>query len=259
MDDAALADLAQGVKVFAKVSPEQKARVIRALHAKGHVVGFLGDGVNDSPALRAADVGISVDTAVDIARESADIILLDKSLLVLRQGVVEGRKVFGNIVKYIKMGASSNFGTMFSVLARACSCPFCRCCRRRCSRTICSMISRRPRYRPTMWTRTISPFRANGHRQSVQVHAGDGAGQLDLRLCDLLCSDPLLRRLEQSVAVPDRMVHRVAAVADAQIIHIIRTAKIPFLQSRPSAALVAMSLVICAIGVALPFTAAERR
>ena len=110
--------------MFAKVSPAQKARVIEALHLRGHVVGYLGDGINDGPALKAADVGISVDTAVDIAKESADIILLEKSLSVLHDGAIEGRKVFGNIVKYIKMGASSNFGNMFSVLGASIFLPF---------------------------------------------------------------------------------------------------------------------------------------
>ena len=111
-----LAGIAEKTTVFAKVSPPQKAAVIDALHRKGHVVGFLGDGINDGPALKAADVGVSVDSAVDIARDSADIILLEKSLAVLGDGVIEGRKVFGNIIKYIKMGASSNFGNVFSVL-----------------------------------------------------------------------------------------------------------------------------------------------
>ncbi|HSV13216.1 MAG TPA: magnesium-translocating P-type ATPase, partial [Tepidisphaeraceae bacterium] len=108
--------LAESAVVFAKVSPAQKAAIIEALRRRGHVVGFLGDGINDGPALHAADVGVSVDSAVDIAKESADIILLEKSLGVLNEGVLEGRKVFGNITKYIKMGASSNFGNMFSVL-----------------------------------------------------------------------------------------------------------------------------------------------
>src|SRR6202040_1723590 len=102
----------------------QKARVIGALHSKGHVVGFLGDGINDAPALRGADVGISVDTAVDIAKESADMILLEKNLMVLEEGVLEGRKVFANIMKYIRMGASSNFGNMFSVLGASALFPF---------------------------------------------------------------------------------------------------------------------------------------
>ena len=124
MDDQALTKIANATTVFAKLSPPQKARIIAALHASGHVVGFLGDGINDSPALKAADVGISVDTAADIARESADIILLEKSLMVLQEGVLEGRRVFGNITKYVKMSASSNFGNMFSVLGASIFLPF---------------------------------------------------------------------------------------------------------------------------------------
>ncbi|QOY89393.1 magnesium-translocating P-type ATPase [Paludibaculum fermentans] len=110
--------------VFAKVSPMEKARVIAALKARGHVVGFLGDGINDAAALREADIGISVNTAVDIAKESADIILLEKSLMVLEEGVLEGRRTFGNIVKYIRMGTSSNFGNMLSVLGASAWLPF---------------------------------------------------------------------------------------------------------------------------------------
>ena len=105
--------------------PPYKQRIIgRCLQTKGHVVGFLGDGINDSPALRAADVGVSVDTAVDIAKEAADIILLEKNLHVLEEGVLEGRKVFANILKYIRMGASSNFGNMFSVVGASIFLPF---------------------------------------------------------------------------------------------------------------------------------------
>ncbi|MGH8400952.1 MAG: HAD-IC family P-type ATPase, partial [Gammaproteobacteria bacterium] len=124
MSDAGLALAVAEVDVFAKLSPEQKALVIGALRERGHVVGFLGDGINDGPALKAADVGISVDTAVDIAKESADIILLEKSLMVLEEGIIEGRKVFGNIIKYVKMSASSNFGNMFSVLGASIFLPF---------------------------------------------------------------------------------------------------------------------------------------
>jgi Mg2+-importing ATPase len=124
MDDAALDEEVENCFIFAKLSPMQKERIVRSMHRKGHVVGFMGDGINDSPALKAADVGISVDNAVDIAKESADIILLEKSLLVLEQGVIEGRKVFGNIVKYIRMGASSNFGNVFSLLGASIILPF---------------------------------------------------------------------------------------------------------------------------------------
>ncbi len=116
MDETELGKAAETTTVFAKLSPSHKERIIRALRAKGHVVGFMGDGINDAPALKAADVGISVDSAVDIAKESSDLILLENSLLVLKDGVSEGRRVFGNIIKYIKMAASSNFGNMFSML-----------------------------------------------------------------------------------------------------------------------------------------------
>src|SRR5271157_651725 len=124
MDEARLAEAVEATTVFAKLSPSHKERIIRALQKDGHVVGFLGDGINDAPALKAADVGISVDSAVDIAKESSDIILLETSLLVLEAGVMEGRSVFGNIVKYIKMAASSNFGNMFSVLGASIFLPF---------------------------------------------------------------------------------------------------------------------------------------
>ena len=124
MKDAELADAAERTTLFARLSPAHKQRVIRALQSKNHVVGFLGDGINDSPSLRAADVGISVDSAVDIAKEAADMILLEKSLMVLEEGVLEGRKVFANILKYVRMGASSNFGNMFSVLGASAFLPF---------------------------------------------------------------------------------------------------------------------------------------
>lgn len=124
MSDAELANAVNDTSIFAKLAPNQKEQIIRALQKNGHVVGFMGDGINDAPALKVADVGISVNTAVDIAKESSDIILLDNNLLVLEQGVMEGRRVFGNIVKYIKMAASSNFGNMFSVLGASAFLPF---------------------------------------------------------------------------------------------------------------------------------------
>ncbi len=124
LDDAAFARAVDEANVLARLTPDQKEKVIQTLRAAGHVVGFLGDGINDVLAMKAADVGISVDTAVDVAKESADIILLEKNLLVLEDGILEGRKVFGNIVKYIKMGASSNFGNMFSVVGGASFLPF---------------------------------------------------------------------------------------------------------------------------------------
>jgi Mg2+-importing ATPase len=124
MDDSALKKAVDEYDIFAKLSPSQKARIVTALRDDGHTVGFMGDGINDAAAMRAADVGISVDTAVDIAKESANIILLEKDLMVLEEGVVEGRKIYANIIKYIKMTASSNFGNMFSVLAASAFLPF---------------------------------------------------------------------------------------------------------------------------------------
>jgi Mg2+-importing ATPase len=124
MSEPELATAASATSVFARLAPAHKERIIRALQSQGHVLGFLGDGINDAPALKAADVGISVESAVDIAKESSDIILLENSLLVLEQGVLEGRRVFGNIVKYIKMAASSNFGNMFSVVGASAFLPF---------------------------------------------------------------------------------------------------------------------------------------
>jgi len=124
MSEAELAEAASVTSVFARLAPAHKERIIRALQSKGHVLGFMGDGINDAPALKAADVGISVDSAVDIAKESSDIILLENSLLILEKGVLEGRRVFGNIVKYIKMAASSNFGNMFSVVGASAFLPF---------------------------------------------------------------------------------------------------------------------------------------
>src|SRR5437868_14046407 len=124
MSDPQLAEAVESTDIFARLSAAHKQRIVRALQLKGHVVGFMGDGINDASALRAADVGVSVDNAVDIAKESADLILLEKDLLVLEHGLFEGRRVFGNIVKYIKMGTSSNFGNMFSVLGASAFLPF---------------------------------------------------------------------------------------------------------------------------------------
>jgi len=124
LDDRALAVQAQRANVFCRVSPQQKSRILRALRRRGHVVGFLGDGVNDAPSLHDADVGISVDSAVDVAKEAADMILLERDLGVLRDGVVEGRRTFANVMKYIMMGTSSNFGNMFSMAGASLFLPF---------------------------------------------------------------------------------------------------------------------------------------
>src|SRR6185295_14467768 len=115
LDDFALRARVESVNLFCRVSPSQKDRIILALKARGHVVGYLGDGINDAPSLHSADIGLSVDSAVDVAREAADMIMLDQDLRVLHEGVLEGRRTFANIMKYIMMGTSSNFGNMFSM------------------------------------------------------------------------------------------------------------------------------------------------
>jgi len=124
MSDKVLAEAVESHNVFAKLTPSHKERIVRLLRANGHVVGLMGDGINDAPALRTADIGISVDTAVDIAKEAADIILLEKSLMVLGEGVLEGRRTFASMLMYIKMTTSSNFGNVFSVLVASAFIPF---------------------------------------------------------------------------------------------------------------------------------------
>lgn len=143
MTDPALAQVTGEVHVFARVSPAQKNRIILALGSRKHVVGYMGDGINDAPSLHAADVGISVSTGVDVAKDVADIILLEQSLQVLHNGIIEGRKAFGNVIKYLLMGTSSNFGNMFSMAGRMSSCPSSPCCLRRFCSTPSSTISLR--------------------------------------------------------------------------------------------------------------------
>lgn len=254
LSDTALADLAETVTVFAKVSPEQKARIVGALHSKGHVVGFLGDGINDSLALKAADVGVSVDTAVDIAKESADIILLEKSLLVLQQGVLEGRKVFGNIVKYVKMGASSNFGSMFSVLGASLFLPF-------LPMLPIQVLANNLLYD---FSQTAVPtdnvdedYLAVPRKWDIDnifkfmVFIGPVSSIFDYTTFFVMLNlfdgwnHPSLFQTGWFVE---------SLLSQTLIIHVIRTAKIPFIESRASPALIATSATICGVGVILPFT-----
>ena len=211
-----LADLAETATVFAKVSPAQKAAIIDALHRKGHVVGYLGDGINDGPALKAADVGISVDSAVDIAKDSADIILLEKSLAVLGDGVIEGRKVFGNITKYIKMGASSNFGNMFSVLGASIFLPF-------LPMTAIQVLTNNLLYDFSQTTIPTDNVDAEYLAVPRRWDIGNitkfvlliGPDQLDLRLRHVFHDALCLQRVDQSCTVPDRLVRRISAHPDA--------------------------------------------
>ncbi|WP_409977772.1 MULTISPECIES: magnesium-translocating P-type ATPase [unclassified Bradyrhizobium] len=249
-----LANLAETTTVFAKVSPSQKAAIIDALHRKGHVVGFLGDGINDGPALKTADVGISVDSAVDIAKESADIILLEKSLAVLGDGVIEGRKVFGNITKYIKMGASSNFGNMFSVLGASIFLSF-------LPMTAIQVLTNNLLYdvsQTAIPTDNVDPeFVAVPRRWDIGnitkfvLFIGPISSIFDYVTYFTMLyvfnawNNPALFQTGWFVE---------SLLTQTLIIHIIRTAKIPFFQSRASTALITTTLTIAVIGVALPYS-----
>jgi Mg2+-importing ATPase len=249
-----VAALAETAAVFAKMTPSQKAAIIDALHRKGHVVGFLGDGINDGPALKAADVGISVDSAVDIAKETADIILLEKSLVVLGEGVLEGRKVFGNITKYIKMGASSNFGNMFSVLGASIILPF-------LPMAPIQVLTNNLLYdfsQTAIPTDNVDaeylavPRRWDiGNITKFMVLIGPISSIFDYVTYFMMLymfgawDKPALFQTGWFVE---------SLLTQTLIIHIIRTAKVPFLESRASAALITTSLIIAAVGIALPFT-----
>jgi P-type Mg2+ transporter len=254
LSDHDLEQLAPTTSVFAKVSPQQKARIIKALQATGHVVGFLGDGINDSLALKAADVGISVDTAVDIAKESADIILLEKSLMVLRDGVIEGRKVFGNIVKYIKMGGSSNFGNMLSVLGASIFLPF-------LPMAPIQVLANNLLYdfsQTTIPTDSIDDeYVATPRRwdisniQRFMLVLGPVSSLFDYVTFGVMLwvfhawDNPALFQTGWFVE---------SILTQTLIIHIIRTAKVPFIESRASTALIVTTAIVSAIGMALPYT-----
>jgi Mg2+-importing ATPase len=256
MSDAELAHAAEKAALFARLSPAHKERVIRVLRSKGHVVGFMGDGINDAPALRAADVGISVDTATDIAKESADLILLEKDLMVLEGGVFEGRKVFANIVKYIRMGASSNFGNMFSVLGASAFLPF-------LPMAPIQVLTNNLLYdfsqvpipadavdeeqvtRPRPWN--------IGEIKRFILFIGPISSIFDyttffVMLYIFNCWDPARASLFQTGWFVESLMTQTL------IIHVIRTNKIPFLQSRANWSLTATTLSIMALGIWLPYS-----
>ena len=250
----ALAELAEVTTVFAKVSPAQKAAIIDALHRKGHVVGYMGDGINDGPALKAADVGISVDSAVDIAKETADIILLEKNLAVLSDGVLEGRKVFGNITKYIKMGASSSFGNVLSVLGASIFLPF-------LPMAPIQVLANNLLYD---FSQTAIPTDTVDDEYLALPRRWD----IDNIMKFVLLIGPISSIFDYVTFGLMLFVYHAwdkpalfqtgwfveSLLTQTLIIHIIRTAKIPFLESRASGALIATSLLVAAIGVILPFT-----
>lgn len=263
MTDEQLADAAQQTTLFARVSPAHKQRIIKALQSRGHTVGFMGDGINDAPALRAADVGISVDTAVDIAKESADMILLEKSLLVLEEGVIEGRKVFANILKYVRMGASSNFGNMFSVLGASVFVPFLPMAPIQIlANNLLYDISQTAIPTDDVDPEQVAKPRPWDMKQLTRFIAfiGPCSSVFDyttylMMLFLFKCWDtstPEAAAHSQSLFQTGWFVESL--LTQTLIIHIIRTNRIPFVQSRPSWLLLAMSVVIMAVGIAIPFT-----
>jgi len=250
--DVELKELVKTTSVFVRLSPLQKERVIHALHENKHIVGYLGDGINDAPALKAADVGISVNNAVDIAKESADIILLKKSLMVLGDGVKEGRKTFGNILKYIKMGSSSNFGNMLSMTGASIFLPFL----------------------PMLPIQILlNNFLYDLSQVAIPADAVDQEYLLKARpwnvdyikkfmviigpissIFDFVTFGVLLFIFKASEAFFHTGWFLESLCTQTLVIHVIRTGKIPFIESKPSQFLMFTSIYIVTIGLVIPFT-----
>lgn len=256
LSDAELKDRVENTTIFTKLTPAQKVRIILALKANGHTVGYLGDGINDAPSLREADIGISVDTAVDIAKESADIIMLEKSLLFLGDGVIEGRKTFGNIIKYIKMALSSNFGNVFSILGASALLPF-------LPMQALQLLVQNLLYdisqifipfdhvdkdfllKPRKWDPSgIAKF---------TVYIGPISSIFDYTTFALMWFYFGANTIEkQSLFQSGWFVEGL--LSQTLIVHMIRTQKIPFIQSIASLPLLLSTLIIMAIGIIIPYT-----
>jgi Mg2+-importing ATPase len=256
MSDAELEVAARTATVFARLAPVDKQRVITALQRTGHVVGFLGDGINDAPALRVADVGISVDSAADIAKESADLILLEKSLMVLDDGILEGRKVFANILKYVRMGASSNFGNMFSVLGASALLPFVPMAPMQIlMNNLLYDFSQVPIPTDAVDPEQIARPRPWSMKEITRfiLFIGPCSSVFDYTTYAMMwfvfrANDAAHVSLFQTGWFVESLLTQTL------VIHVIRTNKIPFLQSRASLPLVVTSLLVMAIGIWLPFS-----
>lgn len=267
LSEEAFAEEVTNCNVLARLTPDQKEKVIKVLRSKGHVVGFMGDGINDVLAMKAADVGISVDTAVDVAKESADLILLEKSLLVLDEGILEGRKVFGNIIKYIKMGASSNFGNMFSYLGSSFMLKF-------LPMEPIQVLVNNLLYDVSQVgipldnvdaEYTEKPRRWNIKSiQNFMFFIGPISSIFDyatffLMLYYFNCKAwelPGVSAIDKEHC--EKLFHTAwfveSLVTQTLIVHIIRTRKIPFLQSRASAVMLFTTILIMGIGAWLPYS-----
>ena len=283
MTDEALARAAETTDVFAKLTPDQKSRVVSVLRGNGHTVGFMGDGINDAAAMKSADIGISVDTAVDVAKESADIILLEKDLMVLEQGIIEGRKTYANMMKYIKMTASSNFGNMFSVLAASALLPF-------LPMMSVHLIFLNLIYDLSCtaipWDNVDEEFIAKPRKWdassvgSFMIWIGPTSSIFDFTtyifmyfvFCPLFISKGILFNdlaAHYSGAELAAMQARYIGLFQAGwfvesmwsqtlVIHMIRTPKLPFLQSRASASVTLLTMTGIAVLTVIPFTAFGR-
>jgi Mg2+-importing ATPase len=272
MSDADLAKAVETTNVFAKLSPQQKARIVSTLRANGHTVGYMGDGINDASAMKAADVGISVDTAVDIAKESADIILLEKDLMVLENGLIEGRKTYANMIKYVKITASSNFGNMFSVLIACAFLPFMPMLAIHilllnliydisCIAMPWDNVDVEYLRKPRKWdASSVSSF---------MLRTGWTSSVFDITtyllmfflICPMACGgnwadikgDPVL--MAKFIAVFQAGWFVESMWSQTLVIHMFRTPKIPILQSRASFPVFAISILGMALLTVIPFTA----
>ncbi len=256
MTDEQLQDQIAEVSILAKLSPVQKSRIVKILQIKGHTVGFMGDGINDAVALRDADVGISVDTAVDIAKESADIILLEKDLMVLRKGVIYGRRTFGNIIKYIKMTASSNFGNMFSMLGASAFLPF-------LPMLPVQILIQNLLYDVSQisipWDKMDDDFIKEPKKwdasgiSKFMLYIGPISSIFDYATFAVMffvfkANAPQHQQLFQSGWFIEGLLSQTL------IVHMIRTRKIPFIQSWATTPVVALTSLIMAIGIFIPFS-----
>ncbi|WP_394941758.1 magnesium-translocating P-type ATPase [Psychromicrobium sp. YIM B11713] len=255
-DEAAFAEAVERNTIFAKVNPMQKARIVEQLRSNGHTVGFMGDGINDAAALRAADVGISVGTAVDIARESADIILLRKDLTVLEAGIQEGRRTFGNIIKYIKMTASSNFGNMFSVLVASALLPF-------IPMIPVVVLLQNLVYDLSMlslpWDKVDQEYLEKPQKWESKGLArfmltiGPISSVFDLSTFALMWFVFGANSNDQAALFQSGWFVE-SLISQTLIVHMIRTGRIPFLQSRASWPVLLLTGAVCVFALVLPFS-----
>ena len=254
MSDAELALAVEQHQLFAKLTPMHKERIVRALRSNGHVVGFIGDGINDAPALRAADIGISVDSAVDIAKEAADIILLEKSLMVLDEGVVEGRTTFCNMLKYIRMTASSNFGNVFSVLVASAFLPF-------LPMLPLQLLTQNLLYDTAQTGIPFDNVDVELVNKPLQWNPA-GIGRFMIFFGPIsslfdIATFALMWWVFKANTIGNQGLFQsgwfvVGLLTQTLVVHMIRTPKLPLIESRAAAPLTVMTLAIMAVGIFLP-------